>query len=150
MRAFMHAGLYGGGKPAESAEAHRGSIPTAKRTPETGAPRTCRGAEFPEAPGGTMKRHVLRAFEDSRRRTSLRVSGAIKKAVLSHRLAAVFIFLNYTSSRNTASALSPCLGPSLRIRVYPPCLFSYPGAISSKSLLTTSSSNRYSRHCLLA
>ena len=72
-----------GGKPAESAEAHRSSVLTAKRTPETGAPGACTGAEFPEANGETMKRLVLRAFEDSRRGPCRRVR--IKKAVLSHR-----------------------------------------------------------------
>ena len=51
---------------AESAEAHRGNAPTTKRTPETGAPHACSGAEFPEALGGAVKRLVLRACEDVR------------------------------------------------------------------------------------
>ena len=45
------------------AEAHRGSALTTERTPETGAPHACSGAEFPEAPGGAMKQLVLRDDE---------------------------------------------------------------------------------------
>ena len=61
-----------------------------------------------------------------------------------------YLFRNYTSSRNTTSALSPWRGPSLRILVYPPFLPSYFGAISSKSLVTTLSSKIKARACLLA
>ena len=61
-----------------------------------------------------------------------------------------YLFRNYTSSRNTTSALSPWRGPSLRILVYPPFLSSYFGAISSKSLVTTLSSKIKARACLLA
>ena len=117
---LIRAGRSGDGNSAESAEAHRGNVPTAKRTPETGAPDACTGAEFPEAHGGTMKRLVLRAFEDSRPRTCRHVK--IKKVRCF--CTALTVFLYYTSSSNTASALSPCLGPILMIRVYPPFLFS--------------------------
>lgn len=65
-------------------------------------------------------------------------------------LLSMLTFRSYTSSRYTTSALSPDLGPSLRILVYPPLRSSYPGAISSKSFDTTSSSNMYARTCLLA
>lgn len=80
---LVRAGRFGDGNSAESAEAHRSSVSTAKRTPETGAPDACTGAEFPEARGEEMMRLVLRAFEDSRPRICRR--DCIKKAVLSHR-----------------------------------------------------------------
>ncbi len=60
------------------------------------------------------------------------------------------VFLNYTNSRNTASATSPWRGPSFKILVYPPLRSAYLGAISVKSLETTSSSLMYARACLLA
>ena len=64
----------------ESAEAHRGIAPTAKRTPETGASHACSEAEFPEAHGGAVKRLVLRAFEDVRSCFCLRFPFTKKKA----------------------------------------------------------------------
>lgn len=54
-----------GENSAESSEAHRSSDLTEERTPGTGAPDACTGAEFPEAHGRSVKRFVLRAFEDS-------------------------------------------------------------------------------------
>ncbi len=57
--------------------------------------------------------------------------------------------LSYTSSKKTTSAPSPRRGPSFRILVYPPLRSAYLGAISSKRLLTTVSSNIYAKACLL-
>lgn len=64
--------------PAESAEVHRISDPTTKRTPGTGTSHACSEAEFTEAHGGSMRRLVLRAFEDSSL-AYLRRVGIIKK-----------------------------------------------------------------------
>ena len=49
--------------PEDELKPHRGSALTTERTPETGAPHACSGAEFPEAIGGAMKRLVLREDE---------------------------------------------------------------------------------------
>src|SRR5690606_11896333 len=58
--------------------------------------------------------------------------------------------LRYTSSSKAIGAASPCRGPSLSKRVYPPFRSEYLGAISSKSFFTASGSTKYAAACLRA
>ena len=88
-------------------------------------------------------------FVKERRSKTQRKKGH-RRSLTGSMMSFYYLFRNYTSSRNTTSALSPWRGPSLRILVYPPFLSSYFGAISSKSLVTTLSSKIKARACLLA
>lgn len=88
-------------------------------------------------------------FVKERRSKTQRKKGH-RRSLAGSMMSFYYLFRNYTSSRNTTSALSPWRGPSLRILVYPPFLSSYFGAISSKSLVTTLSSKIKARACLLA
>lgn len=93
---------------------------------------------------------VYTIFFVKERRSKTKRKKGHRRSLTGSMMSFYYLFRNYTSSRNTTSALSPWRGPSLRILVYPPFLSSYFGAISSKSLVTTLSSKIKARACLLA
>lgn len=93
---------------------------------------------------------VYTIFFVKERRSKTKQKKGHRRSLTGSMMSFYYLFRNYTSSRNTTSALSPWRGPSLRILVYPPFLSSYFGAISSKSLVTTLSSKIKARACLLA
>ncbi len=93
---------------------------------------------------------VYTIFFVKERRSKTKRKKGHRRSLAGSMMSFYYLFRNYTSSRNTTSALSPWRGPSLRILVYPPFLSSYFGAISSKSLVTTLSSKIKARACLLA